>query len=110
MRRRAAVAIAFAGVLAAREASGDIYHLKSPSQVETQKGNKLSLPPGYFLDEKTWQERDAALKKAQEDSTRFKAENESLRKSVGEGVSTTSAVLLVALGAFFGYVTYHAAQ
>ena len=45
MRRRVALTLAFAAVLAAREAYGDeIYHLKSPSTVETQKGSKLALP------------------------------------------------------------------
>lgn len=83
MRRRAFVAVLV--VALTREASGDIYHLKSPSKVETEKGSKLSLPPGYFLDEATWAARDAELKAAQADRTRLKAENDSLRKSTSEG-------------------------
>ena len=94
-----------ATVLAAREASGDIYHLKSPSEVVTQKGSKLALPPGYFLDEKTWQDRDAELKAAQEARTRLKAENESLRKSADDIPWATVGCALV-FGAFVGYLGY----
>lgn len=81
MRRRAVITLALVGVLAAREASGDTYHIKSPSTIETEKGSRLKLPPGYFLDEQTWQERDLELKRLQEQETRLKAENRSLRKS-----------------------------
>lgn len=85
MRRRALITATIVGALMlAREASGDIYHLKSPSTLKTEKGSELKLPPGYFLDEKTWQERDAELKKLQDERTRRNAENESLRKSASE--------------------------
>jgi len=107
--RRLVLVIAVAGLLAAREASGDVTHLKSPSHVETEKGSKLDLPPGYFLDEQTWQDRDAALKKAQTDATRFKAENDSLRKTVNSGsIDTRFAIITFAVGVFSGYVAYHA--
>lgn len=106
---RVMFAIALAGVLATREAAGDITHLKSPSHVETQKGSKLDLPPGYFLDEQTWQDRDAVLKKAQDDATRFKAENDSLRKTSNSGSTDTRfMVITFAIGVFSGYVAYHA--
>lgn len=82
--RKLACVVAFAAALAARDASGDTYHIKSPSQIETEKGSKLSLPPGYFLDEKTWQERDLEMKRLQEQETRLKAENASLKKSAAE--------------------------
>lgn len=84
MRRRLAVIVAVAAALAARDAAGDTYHLKSPSTLETEKGSKLSLPPGYFLDEKTWQDRDLELKRLQEQETRLKAENKSLKKAAVE--------------------------
>lgn len=81
MKRRAAVIVALATVLAAREAYGEIWHLKSPSKVETEKGSKLELPPGYFLDEETWRVRDEELRRLQEQETRLRAENRALRKS-----------------------------
>lgn len=105
MRRRVLLAVAVV-VAISREAAGDIYHLKSPSEVVTEKGSKLSLPPGYFLDEKTWQERDAELKRLQEDETRKRAENESLRKSAEEVPWKTVACALV-FGAFVGYLGVH---
>jgi hypothetical protein len=83
MRRKHVLAIA--AVLAfSREAHGEIYRIKSPSTLKTEKDSELKLPPGYFLDEKTWQERDLELKEAQEARTRLKAENDSLRKSANE--------------------------
>ncbi len=75
---------AFATVLAAREAHGEIYHLKSPSTLETEKGSKLQLPPGYFLDEETWQERDLEMRRLQEQEARLGAENLSLRGSAND--------------------------
>lgn len=67
--------------LLAREASADIFHIKSPSELKTEKGSDLQLPPGYFLDEQTWQERDLELKRLQTQETRLVAENKSLRES-----------------------------
>lgn len=84
MRKRTFITLVLAGALAARDASGDIYHLKSPSTLRTEKGNELTLPPGYFLDEQTWLERDAELKKLQDERIRRDAENKSLRKSANE--------------------------
>ena len=105
MRRRVALTLAFAAVLAAREAYGDeIYHLKSPSTVETQRGSKLALPPGYFLDEEAWRKRDEEMRRLQEMETRLKAENNSLRKSADDYPwLATGAVGLfgVAVGVFF---------
>ena len=83
MKRRAFVAVALVTALTAR-AAGETYHIKSPSTLRTEKGSELNLPPGYFLDERTWQERDLELKEAQEQRVRLKAENESLRKSATE--------------------------
>ena len=101
MRRRAWLAVALVTVLS-REAAGDIYHLKSPSELKTEKGSELKLPPGYFLDEQAWQERDAELKQAQEDRTRLAAENKSLRKTV-----TADAIpwKTIACALVFGVVT-----
>lgn len=71
-----------AGALASRSAASDpILHLKTPSEVHTQGGTNLTLPPGYFIDEPTFKEKDGELRRLQEGETRLKAENESLRKS-----------------------------
>lgn len=79
---RIAIAVVLASALAARSAGGDpVTHLKTPSEVHTQGGSVLQLPPGYFLDEPTYKEKDGELRRLQEQETRLKAENESLRKS-----------------------------
>ena len=107
MRHQKAVIVAALIVLSAREAAGEpIYHFKSPSTITTERGSSLNLPPGYFLDEKTWQDRDLELKRAQEERTRFKAENESLRKSSLDGMSVTFAVVTLAIGVFTGFVAF----
>jgi hypothetical protein len=84
MRRRPLIAVVVLMALTRETSAEPVYHLKSPSTVTTEKGNTLKLPPGYFLDERAWQERDLELKQAQEARTRLKAENESLRKSASE--------------------------
>jgi hypothetical protein len=102
-RARIVVAVALATVLSAREASGEIYRIKSPSTVVTEKGSTLKLPPGYFLDEEAWRERDERLKQAENDRTRLKAENQSLRKSAGDYPWVATGVVGafgVALGVF----------
>ncbi len=85
-KHRLYVAAALATMLTAREAYGEpvIYHFKSPSMLETDKGSRLTLPPGYFLDEETWRERDEELRRLQALETRLVAENTSLRESQGD--------------------------
>lgn len=99
MKRRLIIAVTL--VLSTQEASGETYHLKSPSTVETDKGSRVRLPPGYFLDEQSWQERDAELKRLQEQETRLKAENKSLRKSASEYPWVATGAVLV-FGVAFG--------
>ncbi len=108
-RRRIGIVLALATVLAAKDASGDpIYRIKSPSTLKTEKGSELKLPPGYFLDETTWQERDAELKRLQEQETRLKAENGSLRKSAKEDYPWLATGVVgafgIAVGIFAVYV------
>lgn len=82
MRRnhRLVVAATLAVMLSAREAGADdIVWLKSPSTVTTDGGTTLRLPPGYFVDEPTWQERDFEFRRLQELETRLEAENRELR-------------------------------
>lgn len=99
-RRKISLCCALAVVLSAREAAGDIYHVKSPSTLKTEKGSELTLPPGYFLDEQTWQERDLEMRRLQEQETRLVAENKSLRESAD--FPPWASVALGALGIAVG--------
>jgi hypothetical protein len=99
-RRRLFVAAALVLAFTARDASGEIWHLKSPSTLETEKGSRLSLPPGYFLDEETWREKDLEMRRLQEQETRLTAENESLRKAAD--FPPWAAVALGVAGAALG--------
>jgi hypothetical protein len=104
MRHHKAVVVAAIIVLGTRAAADPVFHLRTPSTVQTEGGSTLQLPPGYFIDEKGWQERDEALRKAQEDSTRYKAENKSLRESKTEYPWLATAYVGafgVAVGIFF---------
>lgn len=79
---RVSFAIVVACALAARSAGGEpTLHLKTPSEVHTQGGTNLTLPPGYFMDEPTFDEKNAEMKRLQEQETRLGVENQSLRKS-----------------------------
>ncbi len=98
--RRLFLATACAAMLISREVNAEIYHIKSPSELKTEKGSELKLPPGYFLDEKTWAERDLEMKRLQEQETRLVAQNKSLRKSASSPVWLTVAVST--LGASLG--------
>lgn len=90
--RRLFLVTACVATLIAREARGDIWHMRTPSTVQTEGGSSLSLPPGYFLDEETWQERDLELKRLQEQETRLVAENKSLRESASFPPWATAAL------------------
>lgn len=57
-------------------------HIESPSEIKTDGGTNLRLPPGYFLEEPTYNHLDRELKRLQEKETRLDAENESLRKTI----------------------------
>lgn len=101
MRSRKTIAMAALMLtLTTREAFGEIYHLKSPSTLRTEKGSELTLPPGYFLDEQTWQERDLELRRLQELETRLVAENKSLREDAAfpPWMAVTFGAVGVALG------------
>jgi hypothetical protein len=94
--RRISLVAALAVLLMAREAHADIWHMRSPSTLETEKGSVLQLPPGYFLDEGTWQERDLEMRRLQELEVRLKAENRSFRDSA----SDTPWLVAAATGGF----------
>lgn len=57
-------------------------HIVSASDVVTDGGSLLRLPPGYFLDEPMWLRFDTEIRRLQDAETRLAAENESLRESV----------------------------
>lgn len=80
-RHKATFAVLIVAALASRSAADPILHLKTPSAVHTQGGTDLTLPPGYFLDEPTFADKDAEMRRLQEQETRLNAENQSLRKS-----------------------------
>jgi hypothetical protein len=100
MRKGCAVAAAIVTVLASRAAADPILHFKSPSTVTTQKGSVLTLPPGYFLDEPTWKDKDAEMRRLQDAETRYKAENDSLRKSAAKQWFDWKVVVAAAAAGF----------
>lgn len=104
--RRLAAAVLLVAALHSETAADPIYHFKTPSTLKTDGGSELRLPPGYFLDEQKWQERDLELKRAQEARTRLTAENASLRKSISEGGSARFYIVTFAVGALTGFVGY----
>ncbi len=101
--RRLTVAVCLMVMLEAR-ATADIWQLKTPSTAKTEGGSELKLPPGYFLDEEAWRERDEKMKSLEESSTRLTAENQSLRRSAQEvsfGWRALGVALLVGVAAGF---------
>lgn len=81
LHRKTLIAAVVVSVLASRAAADPVLHLNTPSTVHTDGGADLRLPPGYFLDESTWQTRDGEFRRLQDQEHRLKAENDSLRKS-----------------------------
>lgn len=57
-------------------------HLLTPSTVTTEGGTTLKLPPSYILSEPAWSSLDVEMKRLQDQETRLKAENGSLRAVV----------------------------
>jgi hypothetical protein len=80
-QRRLAVVIVVLAALSRNAAGDPIMHLKTSSEVHTQGGTNLTLPPGYFMDEPTFAAKDAEMRRLQDVETRKNAENESLRKA-----------------------------
>ena len=73
-------------------------HLHTASDLATDGGSKLRLPPGYYLDEPTWSTLDVELHRLQTAETRLTAENASFRKSAAgwqPGWKTIATSLLV---------------
>lgn len=78
-----AVALAASGGVAYADGpSGGYLHFPGRTQLTTESGLHLSLPPGYFLDEPTHDKLDTEVKRLQDQETRLVAENQSLKKSL----------------------------
>ena len=93
--RAAALAVGFMALHVARAAADPApeppacpepcyIHVGEPTTLHSDAGDRLRLPPGYFLDEPTFGKREAELTRSQEAETRLAAENRSLRASAAE--------------------------
>lgn len=82
--------------------------MRAPSTLTTVSGDEYVLPPGRFLDESTFIVLDDELRRLQDQETRLKAENQSLRDSLAgwQPGWMTIAVTLV-LGAAAGVGAYY---
>ncbi len=82
----------------------DWLHLETPSNVQTDGGTNLRLPPGYFAEEDTWLAQDAEMRRLQDAENRLKAENKSLREdadSISFGWYTVAGAIVA--GFAIGY-------
>lgn len=95
MRHRFGIVLTAALVVDSPRAASDPYvpaplevlHLKTSTTARTDGGTDLRLPPGYFLDEKKYEAVDDELRILQDERTRLKAENASLRASADGGIT-----------------------
>lgn len=65
----------------------------------------VELEPGRYVEETLWIELDNEFKRLQDQETRLKAENDSLRKSANEFPWLTTAIVLgvgIAAGTYIG--------
>src|SRR5574342_482848 len=78
-------------------------HFSRRSEIRTEKGTELRLPPGYFFNEMAYDSVDLEMKRLQNAETRLTAENNSLRESDGPGWGTVWLVAgALALGVAAG--------
>ena len=106
---RLRTAVAAVVLLAAREAAADPppapdapLHLRSSSSIVTEGGSHLDVPPGYYLTEPQWDALDFEIRALQDERTRLRAENTSLRESAGTGAPWWAIGAAVVLGAAAG--------
>ncbi len=68
---------------AAADPTPTVLHFSSNSTVytDTNPGEGLRLPPGYYLPEDSWKILDDEFKRLQDQETRLGAENKSLRET-----------------------------
>lgn len=99
-RRIKALTIVLVLVLTRTTAAADRQH------VQTEAPRLMCLPPapasacielvpGRFVDEETWSQLDEALRGAEDEATRLRAENASLRESAGAWQPGWATVLTV---------------
>lgn len=108
---RMCLAISIVMALAARVAADPVEnpcpdpgcHVRKGAVLVLPSGNTLVVPPGYYLDEPTWDKRDAELKLAQDLNTRLKAENDSFRQSADE-IRWKAPVIALGLGFVAGVI------
>ena len=79
-------------------------HVLSPSELITDGGAHIRLPPGYFLTEPLWDLLNAEVGRLQEAETRLMAENKVFRESKDGGLGwilvTTALSIGIVVGAF----------
>lgn len=78
-------------------------HFPNGGVIATPKGALLKLPAGHYLDDPTWERRDAELVLAQNLNTRLKAENDSFRQSADE-IHWKAPIVAAGLGFVAGIV------
>ena len=94
-----------AAAVAADPAPGAPIHVQTESQIVTYGGSRLTLPPGYFMDEPAWAKLDGEVRRLQDAETRLTAENKSLRSSARAFSCDVKCVaLLVVVGVATGVV------
>lgn len=114
-RKRIAIIAAVCATVYARDAVADDapppWHFKKAPTLTSAGGTVLTLPPGYYLADPTFDRLDAELRRAQDAETRLRAENESLRASATEGFGWRGAALVatgaLAAGIAIGRLTFH---
>jgi hypothetical protein len=106
-RRRVAVGAAVALAAMSRVAVADPptnVHIVTASKLHSTGGADLQLPPGYFLDERTYTHLDDELRRLQVQEARLTAENGSLAKTVSSWQpGWVTVALAVATGATIGW-------
>lgn len=61
-------------------------HVRSGAHLTTDGGSDLTVPPGYYLDEASWDRVDAEMRRLQDAETRLAAENDVFRKDSASGL------------------------
>lgn len=82
--------------------------MRTPSEVVTEGGSRLRLPPGRFVDDLGWSALDAEMRRLQDAETRLKAERDAYAKEPkSPPVVVIAAVVLGVLigGGSVWYVT-----
>lgn len=80
-------------------APGEVLRHRRPATLVTESGRRFALPPGYAVPEERWSELDRRLRELEDAETRYRAENERLRREVDAGPGKLWRVVLLSLGA-----------